>query len=214
MASGPSRGHQREEPALINYRFSFPQDSRKRALAAGVAVIAVTVAAIIALLAITGGDGDGGAGAPAGRNGDSDNGSNGSGNGGAGEATPPPTPMPTIVASEFVPPPDGFAPPSLGAVSSECTARGNAVAVLSWTPGDSESDGQEVNLLPGGDNFVPGNYLTSGGLDAQTSTITRDDLEAGAVYFWRVNTRVGDNWVAGNSARFETARCLPPDSAQ
>jgi len=185
---------------------------RRRTVAAGTILGAVAAALIAIIIVTSGGNGTGPDSGTVsnGANGRSDGDSNDDGQ----TATPAPTTAPTPATVEFIEPPAGFTTPLLLGDAGQCTFAGDASAVLTWQPSPA-AEGQEVNLLLGSDNFVPGNYLSSGSLDGDITQFTQEHgLRPGGVYFWRVNTRVESGWVAGEGKEFETARCPPADEAQ
>jgi hypothetical protein len=180
-------------------------------------VCSIAAVAIIVGLVATCGDGDDAGGRDAETDGGGDgavsNGGNGASNGDS-EETPTPPPAPTPATVEFIEAPAGFTAPALLGEDSQCTTGGDASAVLTWQPSPFAEE-QEVNVLLGGDNFIPGNYLSSGSLAGNVTQFTlASGLRPGALYFWRINTRVESGWIAGVSSEFETARCPPTDQAQ
>lgn len=148
---------------------------------------------------------------------------NGGENGGGDDATPtfkselpetdetvsPPVDLPP--SPEIVTPPPGFTAAVPGPIESECQIQTSA-AVLNWEFAEPRGEQQvDVSIF---DEFVPGNYLTSQILSPETDSLTWNGLIPGAIYYWRISTRVDDAWVASESAQFQTEDCPQFDEAQ
>jgi hypothetical protein len=173
-----------------------------------VVIVAAVAALLFGVLVLSDDDGDGGSGAAG----------NGGQDGGDG-AAPTPTfvselpetdeivspPAATPPAVELVPPPPGFSPAVPQSSESECQVNYAAI-VLNWQTAQPDGD-QTVDLAAHYDEFVPGRYLSTQTLAADTDSLTWNGLIPGTVYYWRVSTRLNDVWVASQSAEFETIGC-------
>lgn len=162
---------------------------------------------------------------------DSDNGqvANGGDNGGDDNGGDGLTPTPTFPSKlpdtdetvspnvtppsdvEVVEPPPGFNLAIPGSVESECQTQ-TAAAVLNWQVAEPRGDQQvDVSVF---DEFVPGNYLSSQVLASNTDSLTWQGLIPGALYHWRISTRINNAWVASESGQFQTEGCPQLDEAQ
>ena len=118
--------------------------------------------------------------------------------------SPPPTP-------QLVTPPPGFTAALPGSILSECQIQ-TAAVVLNWQVAQPRGD-QQVDLSVF-DEFVPGNYLASQTLSSDTDSLTWQGLIPGAIYHWRISTRINDAWVASETAQLQTEGCPQFDERQ